>query len=314
MTVSQVEFNKLRIADKTLYDLYYKRSGTRISDVNFVSRMAWYKAFSYEWALMHDALVILSPQSCFTTIHFSVPLGLTSSEQMSAILDDLWDVYAPRFAEQTGQEPHLRFLYLEKEDRKFFNFLKDYDTEIIMKPAFSDYVYNAEDLSTLRGKFYNGKRNHVNKFMRAYPDFSYRPLQKDDAELCLQLVKEWAQEKDIDEDNLRESDLVPIRTLFSNFEALEMRGGSLWVGDRLVAFSMVSDGAEDTAIVHIEKADIEYRGAYAVINQLTATHACKDVKWINREEDMGLEGLHKAKQSYGPAFMVDKYEVRVTKK
>ena len=197
-----------------------------------------------------------------------------------------------------------------------------------MKPAFSDYVYQQKDLATLQGKFYNGKRNHVNKFMRAYPDYIYRPLLKSDAEACLKLVESWGEGKAVhDIDNLKESDYIPIKTLFQHFEALELMGGTLWVDNQLVAFSIASPGAVDptprmdaevdqrlkTAIIHIEKADINYRGAYAMINKCVAESACAEYAWLNREEDMGIEGLHKAKQSYGPHHMIDKYEVMVTR-
>ncbi len=314
MTVSPIEFKPLTIEDKPIYDVYYNKSGTRISDVHMASRMAWGKGFNYVWTEIRDTLLVLSPKSVFSTIHFSMPLGLTSKEQMEGIVDDLWDEYAPRFAEQTGSEPHLRFLYLEKSDLQYFNFLDKYESEILMKPAFSDYVYAAENLQTLRGKFYNGKRNHVNKFMRAYPFYEFRPLQKEDEEVCLNLVSDWGEEKTENLEDLRKSDYVPTQTLFRYFDELEMSGGTLWVGKDLVAFSMVSPGAKDTCIVHIEKADVSYRGSYAVINKLTAETICEDTLWINREEDMGIEGLHKAKQSYGPSYMVDKYEVRLTKK
>lgn len=311
---NEISFTPLVIEDKALYDDYYKRSGTRISDVNFVSRMAWWKAFNYEKAIIDDTYVVLSPESVFSDLHFSVPLGLTSPEQLEGIIDKLWPMYAQTFADETGLEPHLRFLYIEKDNLNCFNFLGKYDTKTIMKPAFSDYVYNGVDLATLKGKFYNGKRNHVNKFMRAFPDFEYRSLQKSDAAECLELVIEWAEDKDVNHENLLESDYVPIRTLFEYFDELNMFGGTIRVGGRMVAFSMASTGAEDTVIIHIEKADVRFRGAYAVINKLTIENECPDIRWVNREEDMGIEGLHRAKQSYGPAFMVDKYEVKVTLK
>jgi hypothetical protein len=311
---SEIVFSPLGIEDKALYDSYYHRTGTRISDLNFVSRMAWWAGFNYEKAIIDDTFVVFSPKSVFSDLHFSIPLGLTCSDHLERILDRLWSVCADRFAKDTGSQPHLRFLYIEKHELKCFNFLKKYETETIMKPAFSDYVYNGADLVTLKGKFYNGKRNHLNKFMRAYPDFEYRSLRKEDETDCLALVDDWADEKETNRDDLRESDYVPIQTLFHYFDELEIFGGTIRVGGRIVAFSMLSEGCADTVIVHIEKANTDYRGAYAAINKLTLENECPDILWVNREEDMGIEGLHKAKQSYGPAFMVDKYEVKIVLK
>jgi hypothetical protein len=311
---NEILFSPLGIEDKALYDSYYDRTGTRISDLNFVSRMAWWAAFNYEKAVIDNTFVVLSPRSVFSDLHFSVPLGLTSAAHLEGIIDKLWPQYADRFAEATGQQPHLRFLYLEKEELRFFNFLDRYHTHCLMKPAFSDYVYNGSDLATLKGKFYNGKRNHLNKFMRAYPDFEYRSLQKQDAAACLTLTEEWVEERGVARDDLLESDYIPIQALFRYFDELELFGGTLWVGGRLIAFSILSKGSKDTVIVHIEKALSRYRGAYTAINKFTIQNECPDILWVNREEDMGIEGLHKAKQSYGPAYMVDKYEVSLTRK
>ncbi len=310
--MSSPQFEPLTIADKANYEHYYEQAGTRISDVHFVSRMAWNAGFNYMRTEIEQTLLLLSPESVFSTLHFSMPLGLQSADQAERIIDCLWDDYAGRFGEAAGGEPHLRFLYLEKDDLKKFKFLKKYKTEFLMKPAYSDYVYRADDLRYLKGKFYNGKRNHINKFLRAYPDYQFRLLTADDAERCLELVKEWAADREVDHDNLLDSDYRPIKTLFEHFDELGMSGGVVEVGRELTAFSMLSRGCEDTSIVHIEKADTRYRGAYAAINKFSAEHVFPDVKWINREEDMGIEGLHLAKQSYGPAYMVDKYEVRVT--
>lgn len=312
--MSPAEFKPLGIEDKAIYNTYYIRSGNRVSDVNFASRIAWNPAFCYQWTVIEDTLVMLSPSSCFSTIHFSVPLGLKDAAQLTRILDILWDQFAGIFAEQTGRPPHLRFLHLEKSDINTFNFLKNYRAEVVMKPAFSDYIYEGQDLRTLQGRFYNGKRNHVNKFMRTYPDAVFRPLEKADEAACLELMKGWDAEKGADPNNLRESDYLAIQNLFRYFDDLGLSGGSLWAGNSLVAFSMVSRGAADTVIVHVEKADVEYRGAYAVINKMTAEAVFSDARWINREEDMGIEGLHQAKMSYGPAHMVDKYEVHITRK
>lgn len=312
--MSRLLFSPLTIEQKALYERFYFLSKNKISDVNFVSRIAWNKAFCYEYAEVLGTLVLLSKKCKFSTSHLAVPLGVTDASHMEQVIDCLFDEWSIECSKHQAGKPYLRFLYVEKEKLNQFQYLKKYDAEVLMKPKYSDYVYKKTDLATLKGKFYNGKRNHINKFYRNYPNCTFDLLKVTDKEECLHLVKEWSKDKTVDFEDLVQSDYYPIKTLFDHFEALNLTGGILRYNHRVIAFSIVSNAQPNTAIVHIEKASPDFKGAYAVINQLTAKEACLDVEWINREEDLGIDGLRQAKLSYGPSFMIDKYEVFITKK
>ena len=170
-----------------------------------------------------------------------------------------------------------------------------------------EYVYAIDDLADLKGKKYQPKRNHVNRFLSEYPDAVILPLNADTLPDAKNLADRWYQRRDAEEDAGME--LVALNRAFAHWQELGMEGLVLYVGNQVVAMTMGSFLGEDTVDVHFEKADLDYPGAYAVINRAFARHIrdkYPQVRYLNREEDMGLEGLRKAKLSYHPHHMVEK--------
>ena len=104
-----------------------------------------------------------------------------------------------------------------------------------------------------------------------------------------------------------------MRQLFREMHRLDVRGGCIRIDGKLAAFALGSELNGDTAVIHFEKADAAYDGLYAAINQMVLQNAFPDVRWVNREEDMGILGLRKAKESYGPVRQVHKYEALLTR-
>ena len=170
-----------------------------------------------------------------------------------------------------------------------------------------EYVYAIDDLADLKGKKYQPKRNHINRFLSEYPDAVIRPLDEGTLPDARNLADRWYQRRTAEEDAGME--MVALNRAFANWQALGLEGLVLYVGDQVVAMAIGSFLGEDTVDVHFEKADLDYNGAYAVINRAFARHIREkypQVKFLNREEDMGLEGLRKAKLSYYPHHMVEK--------
>ena len=170
-----------------------------------------------------------------------------------------------------------------------------------------EYVYAIDDLADLKGKKYQPKRNHINRFLSEYPDAVIRPLDETTLDDARNLADRWYQRRTPEEDAGME--LVALNRAFAHWQALGMEGLVLYVGNQVVAMTMGSFLGDDTVDVHFEKADLDYPGAYAVINRAFARRIREKyphVKYLNREDDLGLEGLRKAKLSYYPHHMVEK--------
>ena len=170
-----------------------------------------------------------------------------------------------------------------------------------------DYVYAIEDLAELKGKRFQPKRNHINRFLAEYPDARILPLTDETLPDAKALADRWHQRRTEEEDAGME--LAALNRAFAHWHELGMEGLVLYVGCQVVAMTMGSRLSDDTFDVHFEKADLDYQGAYAVINRAFARHIREkypEVRFLNREEDMGIEGLRKAKLSYHPHHMVEK--------
>jgi hypothetical protein len=173
-----------------------------------------------------------------------------------------------------------------------------------------DYLYDAEALRTLKGKKLSKKRNHLNSFKKEYEGrWRYEEIYSDkNREIC-EFVNGWADDKDEDAGMLAD-ELIGVCKAIEQMEKLDVKVGAIYIDDELKAVtigSLMNHNKE--AVIHIEKADPEVRGLYQAINQEFLIHAYPDVELVNREDDLGLEGLRKSKLSYYPIDLIKKYNI-----
>jgi hypothetical protein len=174
----------------------------------------------------------------------------------------------------------------------------------------SEYIYSSEDLISLVGKKYQSKRNHINKFKRTYT-WEYLPITREIIPDCRKLYRRWCAENGgcNSEQSLIEECIATHRA-FEYFEKLELIGGALRINGEILAYSYGQALTKDTFGIHAEKSLYEIDGGFTMINQQFAEHNCAAYQYINREEDLGLESLRKAKLSYHPAILLEKGSVR----
>lgn len=172
-----------------------------------------------------------------------------------------------------------------------------------------DYVYAIDDLADLKGRKFQKKRNHLNRFRQEHPEAEILPLDERTRVAAFQLAEQWYHDHcaaDPDHDHHLEHDAL--HRAFAFYPQLGMEGVVLMEKGKILAFAMGSRLNHDTFDIHFEKA-LDIDGAYAAINQGFASYLREkypDVKWLNREDDMGIAGLRKAKLSYCPHHMVEK--------
>lgn len=198
-------------------------------------------------------------------------------------------------------------------DKTFMEFVQNEypdQYEIRAERDLSDYIYDADKLRTLSGKKYNKKRNHLNAFYQTYQDrFHYRSLRKEDREVVCTFLRRWRLQKDLITEDLQD-ELLAICNIFKNLNNLDIRCGGIYIDNNLEAFSIGSKIAGGKGVdIHVEKANDSIRGLYQLINQQFLVNEFPDVEWVNREEDLGIEGLRKAKLSYYPIQILEKYSI-----
>lgn len=172
---------------------------------------------------------------------------------------------------------------------------------------YADYIYLRSDLATLKGKKFQAKRNHINRFRNSYPNYEYTPITPDRIKECMELEAEWCKVNNCDQQEGTGNERRALIYALHNFEALGLTGGILHVDGKIVAFTFGMPINKDTFGVHVEKADTSIDGAYAMINYEFSSRIPEQYTYINREEDLGIEGLRKAKLSYQPTIILEKY-------
>ncbi|MDL2289190.1 phosphatidylglycerol lysyltransferase domain-containing protein [Clostridia bacterium OttesenSCG-928-F22] len=175
---------------------------------------------------------------------------------------------------------------------------------------YEDYIYDAEELRTLQGRKLHGKRNHINKFMAMYGNnFEYAPMQQQDVAECLALYETWIENKGGDLTEY-EDERISLTQALTNLEALGLKGCVVRINGKIEGFSVGAQLNDKTAVIHIEKGNDTIQGIFPVVNQLFVKNQWKDCEFINREEDMGIPGLRRAKMSYNPVRLVRKFTAR----
>ena len=208
-------------------------------------------------------------------------------------------------AEERGIPFRLRAVTEEKKEELERLFPQKF--EFIDQRGESDYIYTTEKLSTLSGKKLHGKRNHIARF-KDNPNWQYEDITRENLEECRQMSIAWCEVNDcFHGDTELKHEICAVKEAFQYYFELGLVGGALRLDGKIIAFTMGEPLNDDTFVVHIEKAFADIQGAYPMINQQFVLRNCQNFQYVNREEDMGDEGLRKAKMSYRPDILLTKY-------
>lgn len=180
---------------------------------------------------------------------------------------------------------------------------------IFLERDAADYIYLSDDLINLKGKKYQPKRNHISYFMKNN-NWSYETISRSNINECIEMSRKWLDENNSEMRDELESELAIIQKAFDNYEQLGYVGGLLRIDGKVVAYTMGEKLSDEVFCVHFEKSFPDIRGAYQMINQQFVKNELSEYKYINREDDTGTENLRKAKLSYYPALLPDKYEAK----
>src|SRR4030042_4163164 len=171
-----------------------------------------------------------------------------------------------------------------------------------------DYVSLTHDLFELKGRKYHRKRNHIKQFQKKY-SYQYIPLTPEWILQCLQLENEWCDLRHCEASPGLLNESSAIKEAFTHFEELRVKGGAILINGKVEAFTLGDPLNLESVVIHIEKANPAYEGLYPTINQAFLEHQGSGFTYVNREQDLGEEGLRKAKESYFPHPLANKYTI-----
>lgn len=295
-------FKELELSDKDILNRFFAACQNQNTECSFTNLFMWRRCYAVRWAVTDNHLIV--EPNAFEESWILPPYGLEEDDDLfRAAIEHAADDYRDR-------HKHLVIRAVTEKDKERLERLFPGRFEFEEEPDIEDYIYDAEKMCTLKGRKLSKKRNHINAFKAAHPDYELVPLTPYNAPQAWDFVEHWCGERNREEgvsDSLL-CEREAIADALMNMTALGFKGLMIRVDGRIVAMTFGDMVNNDTVLVHVEKAFAEYRGLYPLINQEFLNYYWQDAQYVNREEDMGLEGLRHAKQSYYPLYLVTKYK------
>ena len=296
MSLSLEDFRPLELGDRQLFLDMYKSHPPQHSDFAFGNLFGWLHFTNYRLARLPEHIILLGRIQ--DSLQFAYPLGPNNAGVVEEVL---------ALAEEIGAQPKLELI-----DNEAKAFIDENFPKLPLESCrdCADYVYTSRNLAELPGKDFLKHRNLINKFKRSH-DYQVEEITEENFQEITRFLKRWCLWRDCEGNATLEAERDALMTVMNNFGALDLKGIILRVEGNIQAISIFEELRPDTAVVHYEKADVDFEGIYKVINQETA-HRLKDhYGFINREHDLGVPGLRKAKERYRPHHMVEVYRTVV---
>ena len=299
--MSIIDFQDLTKQDKPLLDRYFRSRYYENSHFNFTNLFMWRIPYHVRWCEENGVLYMTCEWD--GTLMAMQPFG--PEEKMQEATERFLAYF-----QEIGRP--LLFVGMESGYAEFLARYKGASFDIREDRDNFDYVYLAEKLISLSGRKLHSKKNHLNAFRKMYPQAEYLAITEELIPACRVELESWYQMRLADEpdDPFIDWERRAILEIFDDYEYFGLRGGAIRLDGRIIAFTFGEQLNTDSVVVHVEKADPNIRGAYPAINQGYVANNWSGMTYINREEDMGHEGLRKAKESYKPEKMIRKFNAQ----
>jgi len=292
------ELGPIKLYHRVEFEELLRKYPPLISEHTFTNLFMWRDFHKERWARLDDWIVIEAMDKAGLP-YFFAPIGGGAGNILSKCIEHL--------EKEGAADPRIERVPVPR------------GAGLVTNPAIGgtaepdrnqfDYVYSSLDLIRLSGRKFHTQKNHLNKFRKTY-SWSYERIGPDAVEECLDLEGEWCHMKKCRENPGLAGEERAIMDVLQNMEALGTTGGIIRIDGKIEAFTLGERLNQDTAVIHIEKANPEIDGLYVAINQSFVENELAGYEFVNREQDLGIPGLRAAKESYNPVKMIEKFIVR----
>lgn len=288
-----LNFETISLDKQNEYLEAFYRCTRKSSDYSFVNLWGWSEEYGLYWAWRDD--VVWIKQTIPNEVLWA-PIGSWPDIDWSGCLDKYFEepITFFRIPEELLQiwEKNIKDRIRREDER-----------------AQWDYIYDVKELIELKGNRFHKKKNLVNQFKKKY-DYQFIPFDAKMIDMALAMQEDWCTWRDCESSEALSAENRAISKILDKWETFHgLTGGALLVDQEMVAYTIAEQLSQDTIVIHFEKGNPDYKGAYQAINQMFLEHTGKQFDFVNREQDLGDEGLRKAKLSYHPVDFIKKYRV-----
>ncbi|MDD3164665.1 MAG: phosphatidylglycerol lysyltransferase domain-containing protein [Oscillospiraceae bacterium] len=290
-----IEYHPPRLTDRAWAEPLFYAAGNLGCENNFTNLYVWRNTFRQQVARFHD----------FVLIRYDMPAGV--QQLYPSGVGDVRPAIDALIADARERNEHLWLIDVTNEQAAQLELWYPGKFHFRSERNSWDYIYEIDRLADLGGKKLQSKRNHINRFVQNNPDWQAVALTQDNVACCMAVEKLWQQEKELDGQHISEDSVV--WDALHDFDALGLEGLMIVVDGKPVAFTLGKRMTETTYDIHFEKADSAVQGAYPIVNREFARMIrarYRQIRYLNREDDVGLPGLRKSKESYVPDLLLEK--------
>ena len=300
--------NRISIDNREILEKYLNGYEYKTSGLSFSAQYMWRDINKFSWDMMGEYMCIsgishLELEEGIELPFMFPPLTADGEYNKDALRETIYK--SREYFEKKGHPFSLRLvpfhvMEIIKEAVPEMHFIDD-------RPNY-DYIYLTQELIDLKGKAFHGKKNHLNYFKKTY-EYEYVELTSDMADDAMKFISDFNKRKDVPahEMELLKMEEEAMEDVFRNIEAVGYSAGAILIDGSIEAIAIGGKLGKKTITEHVEKANVEYRGLYQAINNEFCKNVAAKAKYINREEDMGIPNLRKAKLSYKPVKLLEKY-------
>jgi len=288
------DFKPVKLEDKELFDKHYVEYPQVHSDYLFTTIISWMEYAKYHYTFLKDNLIIVTKIE--NQFRYRPPVGKPNKDVFQEVI---------RLAKK--EQTKYPFGLIDSQTKEWLS--KNYP-KLICTPhrGYFDYVYLSSDLASLSGSSYAKIRNRLNKFNQNY-SYDVESISEENKNEVNKFLKRWCLWKDCESNPMLENEKKAVMYSMSHFSELDLSGILIRIDGNVEAIAVYEKMNSDTAVIHYEKASPYYDGIYKAINVETAKILQEKFRFINREADMDVPGLRKAKMSYHPHHMVEVFHV-----
>jgi len=294
--LSQEDFKPITLADRPFFEHHYALYPPTHSNNTFTNMVCWNHFTHYCYAYVNGNVILACTAAGITRLH--PPIGPRDPALMQAVIRLSLDM-------SSDDKPLIII------DHDTAQWMKKINSDLLLVPDLNhfEYVYRALDLAELSGKKYLKIRNQINKFRRNY-QHTVEPITPENRDEIMEFLVKWCESKKCKNNFTLAHEIKAVCYAVEHFTELPLQGLLIRVGSQVGAISLFERLNANTALIHFEKGLPEYKGIYKAINVETAALLASEVEYINRESDLGISGLRKAKLRYHPHHMVEAYSLK----
>ena len=300
--------NRITIDNREILEEYLNGYEYKTSGLSFSAQYMWRDINMFSWDIIGDYMCIsgishLELEDGIILPFMFPPLTRTGEYDKDSLRETIFR--AKEHFEKKGQPFSLRLVPFH-----LMEIIKEACPEMVFRddrPNY-DYIYLTQDLIDLRGRAYHSKKNHLNYFLRTY-DYEYIEMTSDMADDAMKFIAEFNARKEVTEHEMEmlRMEEQAMEDVVRNLEKVGYSAGAILIDGKIEAIAIGGQLGRNTITEHVEKANVNYRGLYQAINNEFCRNVASKAKYINREEDMGIPNLRKAKLSYKPVKLLEKY-------